>query len=176
MELALARAAPVRVTFKDYGFFVPTDSAGPRAVQGTVKVAQLSEAQAEHPAPRGLDVRRAAARGAASWPLASSCVASCVQVRQGQPADAAMLAELAGRLFHDTFAREQHARDMRAYLGQHLTEAAMARVLRLRVRAVSSKTPVGPAVGIARRRHLRAAQHRVIARPAPQRPPVLAAR
>src|SRR5215510_13852718 len=50
MELAEAEKGPgVRVTFKDYGFFVPTDSAGARAkVQGTVKVAQLSAEQAEH--------------------------------------------------------------------------------------------------------------------------------
>lgn len=50
MELAPAEGGQgVRVTFKDYGFFVPTDSAGAKArVQGTVKVAQLSAAQAEH--------------------------------------------------------------------------------------------------------------------------------
>jgi hypothetical protein len=50
MELAPAEGgAGVRVTFKDYGFFVPTDSAGAKArVQGTIKVAELSAAQAEH--------------------------------------------------------------------------------------------------------------------------------
>ena len=50
MELAPPEGGPgVRVTFKDYGFFVPTDSAGATArVQGTVKVAQLSAEQAEH--------------------------------------------------------------------------------------------------------------------------------
>lgn len=50
MELAPPEGGQgVRVTFKDYGFFVPTDSAGAKArVQGTVKVAQLSAAQAEH--------------------------------------------------------------------------------------------------------------------------------
>ena len=50
MELAPAEGGQgVRVTFKDHGFFVPTDSAGAKArVQGTVKVAQLSPAQAEH--------------------------------------------------------------------------------------------------------------------------------
>ncbi|HZJ54644.1 MAG TPA: DUF4920 domain-containing protein [Myxococcaceae bacterium] len=50
MELAPAEGGPgVRVTFKDYGFFVPTDSGGAKArVQGTVKVTQLSAAQAEH--------------------------------------------------------------------------------------------------------------------------------
>jgi hypothetical protein len=50
MELAPSEGgAGVRVTFKDYGFFVPTDSAGAKArVQGTIKVAELSAAQAEH--------------------------------------------------------------------------------------------------------------------------------
>jgi hypothetical protein len=50
MELAPAEGGQgVRVTFKDYGFFVPADSAGAKArVQGTVKVAQLSAEQAEH--------------------------------------------------------------------------------------------------------------------------------
>ncbi|HVP62520.1 MAG TPA: DUF4920 domain-containing protein [Myxococcaceae bacterium] len=50
MELAPAEGgAGVRVTFKDSAFFVPTDSAGARArVQGTLRVAQLSAAQAEH--------------------------------------------------------------------------------------------------------------------------------
>jgi len=50
MELAPAEGGQgVRVTFKDYGFFVPTDSAGAKArVQGKIEVAQLSEAQAEH--------------------------------------------------------------------------------------------------------------------------------
>ena len=50
MELAPAEGgAGVRVTFKDYGFFVPTDSVGAKArVQGTIKVAELSAAQAEH--------------------------------------------------------------------------------------------------------------------------------
>jgi 3-oxoacyl-(acyl-carrier-protein) synthase len=50
MELAPAEGGPgLRVTFKDYGFFVPTDSAGAKArVQGTLKVAQLTAAQADH--------------------------------------------------------------------------------------------------------------------------------
>jgi hypothetical protein len=50
MELAPAEGgAGMRVTFKDYGFFVPTDSAGAKArVQGTIRVAELSAAQAEH--------------------------------------------------------------------------------------------------------------------------------
>jgi len=50
MELADSDQAPgVRVTFKDYGFFVPLDSAGARAkVAGTVKVVKLSDAAAAH--------------------------------------------------------------------------------------------------------------------------------
>ncbi len=38
-----------RVTFKDYGFFVPTDSAGAKAlVQGTVEVASVEARRVEH--------------------------------------------------------------------------------------------------------------------------------
>ena len=50
MELASSEGGPgMRVTFKDYGFFVPTDSAGARArVAGKLEIAQLSAAQAEH--------------------------------------------------------------------------------------------------------------------------------
>jgi uncharacterized protein DUF4920 len=50
MELAPPEGGPgVRVTFKDYGFFVPTDSAGAKArVQGRLQISQLSPAQAEH--------------------------------------------------------------------------------------------------------------------------------
>jgi hypothetical protein len=49
MELAPAEGGPgVRVTFKDYGFFVPTDSAGAKArVQGRIQVSQRSAEQAE---------------------------------------------------------------------------------------------------------------------------------
>jgi len=39
----------VRVSFKDYGFFVPTDCMGKRAiVEGHFKVTELSAAQAQH--------------------------------------------------------------------------------------------------------------------------------
>ncbi len=39
----------IRVTFKDYGFFVPLDSAGSTAkVEGLVKVAELPDARAKH--------------------------------------------------------------------------------------------------------------------------------
>ncbi len=40
-----------------------------------------------------------------------------------------MLAEFGGRLFHDAFARDNTPGDMRAYLGQHFTEAALAATL-----------------------------------------------
>ncbi len=50
MELAAGDEGPgVRVTFKDYGFFVPTDSSGATAkVQGTVKLVELSDRSAAH--------------------------------------------------------------------------------------------------------------------------------
>jgi hypothetical protein len=52
MELseALDPALPgCRVTFKDYGFFVPLDSAGSKArVQGTVEVTQVGPDQVAH--------------------------------------------------------------------------------------------------------------------------------
>jgi hypothetical protein len=52
MEIAAAAdpAAPgCRVTFKDYGFFVPTDSAGSRVlVQGTVEVKTVTAGDVAH--------------------------------------------------------------------------------------------------------------------------------
>jgi Domain of unknown function (DUF4920) len=58
MELAASAQGPgVRVTFKDYGFFVPLDAAGRTAkVEGTVKVSELSAAQAEHLKAEGATV------------------------------------------------------------------------------------------------------------------------
>jgi hypothetical protein len=58
MELAAAdKGVGVRVTFKDYGFFVPLDSAGSTAkVEGTVKVALLDEAKAKHLEAEGATV------------------------------------------------------------------------------------------------------------------------
>lgn len=60
MELAESDKGPgVRVTFKDYGFFVPTSSAGRRAVvEGRVKVAALSEERAKHYEGEGAIVPR----------------------------------------------------------------------------------------------------------------------
>jgi hypothetical protein len=52
MELAESadpKAAGCRVTFKDYGFFVPTDSAGSEAlVEGTLEVATVKARHVEH--------------------------------------------------------------------------------------------------------------------------------
>ncbi len=58
MELASSENAPgVRVTFKDYGFFVPLDSAGKTAkVEGLVKVAELSAERAKHYESEGAKV------------------------------------------------------------------------------------------------------------------------
>jgi Domain of unknown function (DUF4920) len=60
MELAPEdKGAGVRVTFKDYGFFVPLDSAGSTAkVEGMVKVADLSEKNAKHLEEEGATVPR----------------------------------------------------------------------------------------------------------------------
>jgi hypothetical protein len=62
MELATAKDAKgpgVRVTFKDYGFFVPLDSAGSMArVEGVVKVAELSDERAKHYESEGAIVPR----------------------------------------------------------------------------------------------------------------------
>lgn len=64
MELAAAADAKgpgVRVTFKDYGFFVPTDSGGSKAkVQGTVQLATLSDERAKHYVEEGATVTRGA--------------------------------------------------------------------------------------------------------------------
>lgn len=47
----------IRVTFKDYGFFVPLDSAGRTAkVEGVVKVAELPEARVKHYEQEGATV------------------------------------------------------------------------------------------------------------------------
>lgn len=52
MELAAStepNAPACRVTFKDYGFFVPTDSAGARArIEGEVAVKRVPRARVEH--------------------------------------------------------------------------------------------------------------------------------
>jgi len=50
MQIAPEAGKPgMRVTFKDYGFFVPTDSKGMKArAEGVVEVKTLTKAQADH--------------------------------------------------------------------------------------------------------------------------------
>ena len=56
--------ASVRVRFKDYGFFLPVDSSGKQAyVEGVVKVATLSEKQAQHYAEESQNKTGDAIRG-----------------------------------------------------------------------------------------------------------------
>ncbi len=82
MELAPTAATKgpgVRVTFKDYGFFVPLDSAGRKAkVEGVVKVAELSEELAKHYEAEGAQVPR----GKDGKPREVQLVASGVELRK----------------------------------------------------------------------------------------------
>jgi hypothetical protein len=80
MELADGpQGAGVRVTFKDYGFFVPLDAAGSSArVEGVVQVAELSEARAQHYVSEGATVPRGADGKAREVQL----VASGVELRR----------------------------------------------------------------------------------------------
>jgi hypothetical protein len=60
MEVSAGKDQPgVRVTFKDYGFFVPKDAAGYKVrAEGKVKVATLSEETADHYEEEGAKVVR----------------------------------------------------------------------------------------------------------------------
>lgn len=80
MELASTESgAGVRVTFKDYGFFVPVDSAGSSArVEGLVKVTELSEERAKHYESEGALVPR----GKDGKPREVHLVASGVELRR----------------------------------------------------------------------------------------------
>lgn len=82
MELATgtdAKAPGVRVTFKDYGFFVPLDSAGSQArVEGMVQVAELSENRAKHYEGEGAIVPR----GSDGKPREVQLVATGVELRR----------------------------------------------------------------------------------------------
>lgn len=80
MELAEgAKGAGVRVTFKDYGFFVPLDSAGSAArVEGVVKVTELSDGMARHYEAEGAIVPR----GADGKPREVQLVATGVELRR----------------------------------------------------------------------------------------------
>jgi hypothetical protein len=82
MELAPkadAKGPGIRVTFKDYAFFVPTDSAGSKArVQGTVKVATLAPDLAAHYESEGATVPR----GADGQPREIQIVATGVELHR----------------------------------------------------------------------------------------------
>lgn len=80
MELAEgAKGAGVRVTFKDYGFFVPLDAAGSSArVEGVVKVTELSESMAKHYEAEGALVPR----GGDGKPREVQLVATGVELRR----------------------------------------------------------------------------------------------
>jgi hypothetical protein len=80
MELADGpQGAGVRVTFKDYGFFVPVDSAGASArVEGVVQVKELSEATAKHYESEGAIVPR----GSDGKPREVQLVATGVELRR----------------------------------------------------------------------------------------------
>ena len=80
MELAEgAQGAGVRVTFKDYGFFVPVDAAGSAArVEGHVQVATLTEDRAKHYESEGAQVPR----GADGKPREVQLVATGVELRR----------------------------------------------------------------------------------------------
>jgi hypothetical protein len=69
MELASApeKSAPgCRVTFKDYGFFVPTDSAGSKArVEAAVEVAELKPSHVAHLEQEGAHFPSKASDGSA---------------------------------------------------------------------------------------------------------------
>jgi hypothetical protein len=60
MELAVEDKGPgVRVKFKDYGFFVPLDSAGSTVkLEGVVSVTELTEERAKHYEGEGATVAR----------------------------------------------------------------------------------------------------------------------
>lgn len=83
MELAAKpgdeKGEGVRVTFKDYGFFVPTDSAGAKArVAGAVTVAELEPEMADHLEGEGAAV----ARDANGKPREVQLVATGVELRR----------------------------------------------------------------------------------------------
>src|SRR5688500_14428925 len=69
----------MRVTFKDYGFFVPKDSKGQRArMEGVVAVKKLSKDEAQHLADEGAKLNRDADGTA----LEISFVATGVELRK----------------------------------------------------------------------------------------------
>lgn len=81
MELSPANGEGpgVRVTFKDYGFFVPLDSAGRTAkVEGLIKVAELSAETAKHYESEGAIVPR----GKDGKPREVQLIASGLELRK----------------------------------------------------------------------------------------------
>lgn len=84
MELAtsLDAAAPgCRVTFKDYGFFVPTDSQGSKArVQGVVEVTTVQKSRVDHLEAEGASFPNKSPDGTASE---VRLVATGVELRRG---------------------------------------------------------------------------------------------
>ena len=117
----------VRVTFKDYGFFVPTDSAG-----ATRAGARHGEGRAAVPSPGRAPASPRAARWPAErsarcgwWPPASSCGDSgSGQVRTSPQTPRCWPSWAAGCSTTPSPADNTPA-DMRAYLAQHFTEAAL---------------------------------------------------
>lgn len=82
MELANAPKGPgVRVRFKDYGFFVPTDAAGATALaEGQVIVAEVSEEEAAHWASEGAQILR----GSDGKPREVQLMATGVELRRAR--------------------------------------------------------------------------------------------
>ena len=59
MEIGEEKGPGVRVTFKDYGFFVPIDSAGSTVkIEGVVAVKELSDERVKHYEGEGATVAR----------------------------------------------------------------------------------------------------------------------
>ena len=84
LEIATSAApdAPgCRVTFKDYGFFVPTDSAGTTArVQGVVQVTKVGSHHVEHLEGEGATFKDKESDGTATE---LRVVATGVELRRG---------------------------------------------------------------------------------------------
>ena len=80
MQLAAApKTKSVRVTFKDYGFFVPLDAKGMKArVEGVTKTRTLSKAEADHLESEGAVLAREADGSA----VEVSFIASGVELRR----------------------------------------------------------------------------------------------
>jgi hypothetical protein len=79
-ESADAKAPGCRVTFKDYGFFVPTDSAGSEArVQAAVELSTIKARQVEHLEQEGASFKNKQEDGSAQE---VRLVASGVELRR----------------------------------------------------------------------------------------------